>query len=485
MGLKETAVKSATWKALENSVSQFLSFIVFLVLARILNPEVYGLIALAGIFTLSLTTLCAFGFEQTVIKLEKLTPQDLSSIFYLSCILSISMYLLLVLGSAAIAEVFSEPELQDILPWLGLCVIFNSICAIPRGILRRNFMFKYLALRSIAGIAAGGAVGVWMALAGYNAWALVGQQLAMSVSYTIILFASCRWLPTKEFSWRSIIDTMSFSANVLGAQFMNIATRQADNILIGFFLGSTVLGIYRIGYKIFDTATHVILGSLSAIAFPAFARVMGDHEKMRAAYYSMVVKSTAITLPCFLLLILLSEQLVPTIFGEQWSGSGVVLQYLTIAACINCITYFNSAFFLALGRARTIFRLEIINTGLNIIAFLVAVRWGIAAVAAAFAIRAIITFPLSMFFLQRFASISFASLIVKMKGHLAGLVFLASTVIFVGESTSSLDPWLRLTLQLITGGAVYTITLFMLDRALCKQLISLALIATRRSRTNF
>jgi O-antigen/teichoic acid export membrane protein len=220
---------------------------------------------------------------------------------------------------------------------------------------------------------------------------------------------------------------------------------------------------------------------MSSIAFPAFSRVQGDLEKMSAVYYSTVVSSTAITIPCFVLLILLSEQLVPAVFGEQWRGSGPVLQYLMIVACISSITFFNSSLLLALGRARANFKLGLLNTSLNIIAFLIAVRWGIVAVAAAFAIRAIVTFPVSMYVLKRYTSISFANLIVRMKGHCAGLLCLFLAVTIAGDRTNDLSVWLRLLVQINSGVIAYIATLYLFDRALCKRLFSLVIVATKRS----
>jgi PST family polysaccharide transporter len=420
------------------------------------------------------------GFQKAIVQTAELVPQQLHSAFWLSLALSGLLYFSIWATGPILSAAFREPELQSVIRWLGLLVVLKSLTVVHRGLLVRRFQFKLLALRSIASIAIGGAVGIGMAMQGYTVWALVGQQLASAVASTLALWFSATWMPEFRFSWSAVKTMLPFSLTVTGSNLLDVANKQTDKLLIGAYLGKTELGAYTIAYKVFGVASEVILRPLSRIALPTFSQLQDDLPKLRSAYYTAVCVSSAVSLPIFLLIMLSVDRLIPALFGVQWVESVPVLQLLMVSSCVHSINSFSSPLLLALGRARTVFRLNIINVTLNIIGLLIAIRWGVVAVALAFALRSILMFPADFYFLHRYADISYKHLLSRMKGHLAGLLAIVLTILASNKYLYELSDWTVMSFQYLASATAYLLVLFILDRALCLRISDFLLIVVRR-----
>lgn len=480
MELKQKAIGSTLWTTLEGSVRELLSFAVFLLLARMLSPEAYGLIAIATVVIAVTSTLSELGFQQAIIQTAELVPQRLYSAFWLSIALSGLLYFSIWMTGPILSAAFGEPELSSIIRWLGLIVVLKSLTVVHRGLLVRNFQFRLLAMRSITSIAVGGAVGVGMALQGYTVWALVGQQLAAAATSTLTLWLSVAWKPAFKFSWPDLKTMLPFSLSITGSNLVDVANRQSDKLIIGACLGTTELGAYSIAYKVFAAANSVILGSLSKIALPSFSQLQTDLLKLRNAYYTAVGVSSAVSLPIFLLIMLSVDRLIPVLFGVQWAASIPILQLLMVSSCVHSINSFSSPLLLALGKARTVFRLNIINASLSLLGLIIAVQWGVLAVAFAFVLRSAVMLPVDFYFLHRYANISYKHLMSRLKAQIAGMLAIVLIFVACNRYLSNLDDWTVLSIQYLASAIAYYWVLFILDRRLCTRISEFLLIATKR-----
>ena len=480
MDLKRKVIASTLWTTLEGAGKELLSFAVFLLLARMLNPQAYGLIAIATVFISVMSTLSELGFQKAIVQAPRLSPCSLHSVFCLSLTMGALLYLGIWMSGPVLSAAFGEPELELVIRWLGLLVLMKSLTVVHRGLLVRRFEFKLLALRSIVSILVGGTVGIGMAMQGHTIWALVGQQLSAGMTSVLTLWFSAAWFPQFRFSWPAAKTLLPFSLRVTGSNLLDVANRQSDKLLIAAYLGKTELGAYSIAYKVFGVASRIVLLPLTRVALPAFSQRQDDLPALRSIYYTAVSISSAASLPFFLLILLSVDRLIPALFGAQWSAGIPVLQLLLVSSCINSINSFSSPLLLALGRARTVFRLNVLNVSLNILGLLIAVRWGVVAVALAFAIRSIAMLPADFYFLHRYAEISVKDLLTRMKGQIAGSL---SIVLVIAVSNSHLyefEVWSALAVQYLAASAVYLIVLFIVDRPLYTKTLDLLLIAARR-----
>ncbi|MFQ3191434.1 MAG: O-antigen/teichoic acid export membrane protein [Paraglaciecola sp.] len=479
MNIKQKAINSTKWSAIQNWTSQILSLLVFLLLARLLQPEDFGLVALASVFVIVLTTLSQQGFAQAIIQREDLEPEHLDSAFWINTSIGVILALGLFFTSPILANIFSQPELSGVLRYLSLTLILNSLTGVHAAILTRKFHFKALALSSIVSSAVGGCVGIYMAYNNFGVWALVGQQLSGAVLGVLVIWFACFWRPGIKVTYRHCTELFSFGSNILGISLLGLVNRRLPDLLIGGFLGPVALGIYTIANRVFTTLTQLLVGTLANIALPTFSRMQSDLGRMRNAYYSAVQLTSIICFPIFTGVLVTAPDLIPAVFGTQWLESAAVSQYLMVVGLLHTVSYFNGPMMMALGYSNIMLRLHLVNTTLNIIAFVVGVHFGIEIVALAFMLRGLMMFPVGQFVLNKYAQISFLTLMLNVKGPAISVLLMAAAVLVVNTLTIDFTVWVRLLLQIGTGGVVYCVTLFVIDRPVINRVLHLLGIAIK------
>jgi O-antigen/teichoic acid export membrane protein len=463
--IKQKMISSSFWSFLENAATQVVSFLVFLVLARLLQPNDYGTIAIAMVFVALVGAISGFGISGAVIQIRELEAAHLSSGFWLSLLTGVLLYVIIYACAPYLASFYDEPEIKYILLCLGLIGVIDAAEAVPRGLLSRNFRFRYLAFGSILSTLVGGAVGITMAVNGYGVWALVAQQLSVAMVRTVLTWFGAGWIPAFVISWPRLKSLLSVSLYLMGSRLSNTLSRQTDNLLIGTFLGTRELGVYSIGFKVFETINSVLLNSLSRLGLPTFSRLQSAPDRLANAYQRAWTIGVALTLPVFILIMLTAPDLMPFVFGRQWLDSASVLQLLMIASCCRALTNFDSPLLIACGRAKLAFNLTLVRTILNIAGFFVAVKWGINAVAAAFAIAALLMLPVWKFAIERYtpASITHASQRLRSVGF--GLIALSGTVLLVELLFPDISIVTQVASQWVVGLIVYSFAVCMLDRS--------------------
>lgn len=237
--LKQKAVRGVFWSLVEKLGSQGTQFITFLVLARLLAPESFGLISLANIFVHFIQALVDSGFSDAIIQRKRLEEDHLNTAFWTNLGVGTVLSLTGVFTAGAIAAFFKQPGLTPIVAWLSLNVLINSFASTQQAIFRRQLNFRGLAQRKVFGLVAGGIVGVTMAFLGYGVWSLVCQTLVGNTLGTLLLWRISDWRPQLKFSAKHLQDLASYGVNVIGIGILVFVTRRVDDFLIGYFLGPT------------------------------------------------------------------------------------------------------------------------------------------------------------------------------------------------------------------------------------------------------
>lgn len=464
-GLKQKMIGSSLWSSLEKVAIEMLGFLVFLVLARLLQPNDYGTIAIAMVFVTLVGTVSGLGISGAVIQIEKLESTHLNAGFWSSLLVGLLLYVIICVCAPYLASFYKEPELEYALICLGLVGLFQATDAVPRALLSREFRFRYLAVRSILATLVGGTIGITMAVNGYGVWALVAQQLSMTVLRTILTWFGAGWVPTLSMSWQPLKRLLSVGLYIMGSRVSNALSRQTDNLLVGTFLGTRELGLYSIGFRVYQTANGIFLHSLSELGLPTFSRLQGAPEKLASAYQQVWTMGAALTLPVFILVILTASDLVPFLFGSQWQDSSSVLQFLMIASCCQALTNFDGPLLIACGKAKLAFRLTLVRAFVNVIGFVIAVKWGINAVSAAVAVAALMMLPVWKLAIQKYSPVS----ITHARGPLLsvgfGLMVLVGTVLLLGHLLLEDSTVVLIAIQWTFGLFVYSFTVYMLDQS--------------------
>lgn len=482
MSIKQKAMKGFVWSAVQNWGSQAGSLIVFFVLARLLPPETFGLVALANIFLAFMQIFLEQGFAQALIQRQHLEPEHLDTAFWISVAIGAVLFLAGFGGANLVAAFFNQPQLTPILQWFSLSFLINSFSNVQRAILERQFAFKAIAARSLLGILIGGSTGVIMAYSGFGVWSLVGQQLVSEGVAVLVLWTASDWRPGFKVSARHFQHLFRFGINILGFNLLSFVNTRADDFLIGYFLGPVALGYYSIAYRVLTLMTQLLTNTSNQVALPTFSRLQDDREQFRKAFYLATRLTSAIAFPTFLGMAVLAPQLVLLLFGTQWLPSVPVMQVLAFMGIMQSVSYFKGSVFMAMGKPSWRLWLAMLNAALNVIGFSIAVRSGIVAVALAYVIRGYLVFPVGQWLVSKLIQTPLLKYLRQFVPALIGSLIMVIAMLGV---KSLLEVWLSSLLLVvvcsIVGAIVYIFSIRLFAPALFQQFLELMRLAFSRS----
>jgi PST family polysaccharide transporter len=474
------AVHGVFWTAMQSVGVRLFSLVVFVVLARLLTPSDFGRIAMAGVFVGIGDVLVAQGFGTAITQRENLEPEHESTAFWANIVLGVGIGSVLWLGSPWVAEIYREEAVTPVLRWLSPVVLLRGAVAVPVGLLQRSFRFRALALRSLSAAVIGGLAGVVAALSGLGVYALVVQQLVGASLDLVVVWSAAAWWPRLVFSLRHLKELIGFSSYLLGSGLLGLVSRRADDFLIGMVLGDVALGTYAVAYRGLQILQQVLAKTGTVVAFSAFSRLQDQPERMREAFYESTRAASVISMPVFIGISMVATFAVPLVFGEQYAKSGEVLRVLALIGIVHGVSYLNYAVFTGVGRPDYVMKLLTVRTVANVIAFAVAVPFGIVAVSAAFVARAYLLMPLNVFVLKRAIEISPRRYFANFTPALLSSLLMA--VAIWGVSQLPLGDISRLLASIGFGGGAYLVALRALAPELVRDLLAkLSLLFQRQA----
>ncbi len=405
--LRIRSITAVAWSALQGWGSQVIGLIVFSLLAKILDPIDFGIIAMAVVFIAATTLITDFGLAVALIQREKIEPQHQDTAFWFSVFSSIVLFTLSQLLAPWIAALYSQPELIPILRILSFVILFRGGAAVQIALMQRSLNHKSLALRNFISLAVSGTVGVGLALAGFGVWSLVGQQLSHAVVLCLTLWWICPWKPKFRFSIRHLYDILNFALFTTGVNIATFINNQADKFIIGVFLGPTVLGYYAIAHRLLEIMLSLLSGVITQVALPVFSSLQSNIGRLREAFMTALRLGAFVAYPCLLGLATLAPILLPTLFDPKWESSVLVVQILCISGVLFSTLYFHANLMMSLGKQHWRLALTTCTAMVKTLIFLLVVEHGIVAIAIAGVASAYLFAPVSIFLVDRLLDLNF------------------------------------------------------------------------------
>jgi len=473
--LRQQAVKGVLWSAIESWGRQVISFAVFFILARLLGPETFGLIALASIFLAFLQVFFDQGFTQAIVQRQELELEHLDTAFWANLGISVLLATLCVIGASFVGNLFKEPQLIPIIRYLSIGLLITAFSSVQNAIFQRKLEFKTLATRSLVAVAIGGVVGITMAFMGFGVWSLVGQQLSNNLAGVLIIWWVSDWRPKLRFSVRHFKELFSFGANVMGMNLFYFFSRRSDDFLIGYFLGSSALGYYTVAYRVFSILTELLTSTIAKVTLPTFARLQHDPERLRNALYQAIQLTSLITFPGFLGTLILAPEIVEVVFGTKWLPSVPVMQILNLTGIAYAYFYFNGSVLMAVGKPSYKLAIDFMQAVINVIGFSIAVRWGIVAVASAFVIRMYLIAPIVIWIIWKQIHINVLTYLRQGAASLAGTIVMLFVIFVIKYFLSNLiSSSAVLAISIVAGIIVYVLSIFLIAPKLFWQIRNIA-----------
>lgn len=359
--MKSRARVSFIWSFLEQGGSKAIQLVVQIVLARLLSPEAFGVLAILLVITQVADSVAQSGLGMALIQKGDASDRSYSTAWWLSLGLAAVLYVAVFLAAPAIAVFYSMPDLVLYLRVLGLIVFFNSANSIQRSFLQRSLDFKSIFAATTVAALASGVAGIAMAFLGFGVWALVAQSLLQSMFICAVMWAKVSWKPTLAFDAGEAKELFGYGWKICVTGILNVFYSGISELIIGRACSAGELGLYSQGRKYPQAAIGVMSNAIANVLFPMFSAIKGDAEALHAAIRRGLRLGTFVVAPMSLLAAAAAEPVVALLLTEKWLACVPIFQLTCISNALLMLQLVNLRAYMALGDSGLYMRLEIVK----------------------------------------------------------------------------------------------------------------------------
>lgn len=409
--LRGRSVRGAAVTMVSQGVTFVLSMAGLAVLARLLGPAPFGLIAKVVAITGFVAIFKDSGLSMATVQRKDITHPQISTLFWFNVLLSITVAAVITALAPLLVWFYQDPAVLKITLAMAGVTLITGLGIQHRALLSRQMSFATLAGIDIAGLVVGMTAAIAAAFAGWGYWALAIQLAGGAVTQTLLLWVFCRWVPSGPRRGTGVGPMLAFGANLTGAQFLNYASRNVDNILIGRFGGDIALGFYNQAYKLLLLPIRQINSPMTAVAIPTLSRLQHDPERFKRYYFKAIGAITFVGMPIVAFLFVEAREVVLLVLGDQWLGAVPIFQALAPAAFLGTFNVAGGWVCTAIGRTDRQFRWQLVAAPVTVTAFVVGLPWGAYGVALVFSLSRLLLVAPGISYCYRASPVSLGGLL--------------------------------------------------------------------------
>ena len=451
--LSKQVASGLFWKFGERIIAQGVSFVISIVLARILLPEEYGLISLVLIFINIANVFVTNGLGEGLIQKQDATETDFSTMFFCGFGFSAVIYLFLFISAPAIASFYNNPDLTNVLRVLSLQVPLSSVKTIQHAYVSKHMMFKKFFFSTLGGTIISGVIGIIMAYNGFGVWSLVEQYLVNSLIDMTVLFITVNWRPKFVFSRESAKSLLSYSWKLLVAGLINTIYAEARNLVIGRVYTESDLAYNTKGNQFPTLIVTNIVASISSVLFPAMAKVNDDMDAVKAVTRRSMKVTSFVIFPMMIGLMAIAEPLVRVLLTDKWLGCVPFLRIACVYWMFQPLLSANAQAINAVGRSDLSLKKEIAKKTIGFGLILATMRISVYVLAISNAIFAMISSIIDIYYTRKVLKYGYRDQFKDVFPALLIALVMGVTVFFL--SYIKISPLLQMILQVILGGSIY------------------------------
>ena len=454
-GLKSKTLHALFWSFFERIGQQGIQFIIGIILARLLLPEQFGLIAMLTIFMAIAQSFINSGFGQALIQKQDATHIDECSIFYFNILVGFLAAGLLCLTAPWIADFYNQPLLVPLTYALSLNMIINAFGLVQTTLLTKCIDFKTQLKVSVIATVISGTIGVTMAFNGFGVWSLVAQSLGSNLFRTILLWFFNTWRPSLAFSFVSLRGMFAFGSRLLASGLLDTVFRNIYLVVIGKLFPLADLGFYSHALRFQQLPVTSISGIVSRVTFPVFSSVQDDKPRLKRGVRKALTMLVMINFPMMVGLAIVAKPLVLVLLTEKWAPCIPYLQLLCVVGMLYPLQVINLNVLTAQGRSDLFFRIEVLKKILVVIAIAVTYRWGIIAMIYGQIVTSCLGYFLNSYYTGKMLDYPITEQIQDLIPSLA-LASIMGGGIYVLKYAPIVNQLALLSAQVITGIVIYT-----------------------------
>lgn len=449
--LRIKTINGLKWGAIERFSNQGISFVISIIIARILLPADYGLIGLTAVFIGIPQVFISSGFGAALVRKQDRTEVDMATVFYYNISVSSLLYLLLFIAAPFIADYFEENVLTHIIRILGLNFVINSFQIIQGVQCTIDLNFKVQTKISVIATIGSGVLGLVMAYMGMGVWALVAQHVSYALFSTLLYCFLIKWHPASSFSMQSFRELFGYGSKLLASALLDTVFNNIYSLVIGKKYSVGDLGFYARANSLAELPASNLTGILRKVTFPVLSKLQDDEEAM-VFYHRKMIRITCLAMfPIMGFIILYAHPLIEVLLSEKWLPAAPLLQIVCVGAMFSPLQVLNANPLYVKARTDLVLILEIMKKIVVITALIITVSYGVTAICIGFAVASIISFFLNIYYVKKVFPLSFVAqikdvastlLVVLFVCGVSALIFLLSDnayiILFAGGSFSIL-----------------------------------------------
>ena len=465
MTTSRKAAHGMMWSTIERATTQGISFIVVLLLARLLGPHSYGLVAWAATIALLGQMLLGETFSQALIQERNLVSEHVSSLFWLLFAAGICATAVLFGFADSLSALFAEKSLAPILRALSPLLFLTALQAVPNALFRRQLDFKSIATASTLGTMTGGILGVVLAFSGFGIWSLVANLLAQNLIVTVTVWRKSSFRPQFAFSFPHLRQLWAYGQYTFLHRIAAFAANQGPRLLIGYIFGPAALGVLGLGLRIVEILYQLLTLPAVNVLTPLIASIRDDRKRLEKVILSATQLAAMASVPVYVVLAVTAPVAVPLFFGERWIAGVPVVQLLCIYGVVGSCGLIWQAIVSGLGRPDIMLKATTIAAIVNVSIIALTARWGLTAAAGAFVARGYLTLPFMPLVIARLTGVS-AGKQYKVYAPIAAATVAMALIMQVSTASlaTTLPALVILGLCFLVGTGGYLLTLYLIAK---------------------
>ena len=450
---RKTIINNLFWRFMERVGAQGVAFAVSIVLARLLDPSVYGTIALITVFTSILQVFIDSGFGNALIQKKNADDLDFSTVFYFNILVCGLMYTVMFFASPFIADFYRMPELTPVIRVLSLTLIISGIKNIQQAYVSRNLLFKKFFYATLGGTIGAAFIGIWMAYRGYGVWALVAQNLLNATVDTLILWFTVKWRPKKAFSFERLRGLFGYGWKLLASSLLDVVYKDLRSLIIGKLYTSSDLAYYNRGQQFPNLIVTNVNTSINSVLLPTMAAEQDDRLRVRNITRRAIKISTYVMMPLMMGLAVCAEPLVRIVLTEKWLPCVFFMRIYCFTFAFYPIHTANLNAIKAMGRSDLLLKLEIAKKTVGLIALALTMFISVEAMAISMLFTSVLSQVINSWPNRKLLEYAYFDQVMDMLPQIALSCLMGGIVYSI--SYLKLNDTITLLLQVLIGSAVY------------------------------
>ena len=404
--LKQKTISGLTWSFIDSFAQKGITFVIGIILARLILPREFGLIGMISVFIAISTSFINSGFGAALIRKKDCTDIDYSTVFYFNLAVGVFFYWVMFFTAPAISRFFNEPQLIRLVQVLAVLLVVDSFTIIQRTILTKRIAFKLQTKISVISSIISGIFGIALAFRGFGVWSLVVKQISQRAINSLLLWLWNRWRPLLVFSKKSFTELFSFGYKLLISGLIDTLYRNIYLIIIGKYFSAQALGFYTRADQFKALPSENIVQIVGRVSYPVLAQMQDDKNVLKANYKKIIKSTMLITFVLMMGMAAVAEPMIIVLIGEPWRTSIVYLQMLCFVGMMYPLHALNLNMLNVQGRSDLFLKLEIIKKILAVPVIVIGVLFGIKVMIAGMIVNTQIAYFLNSYWSGRFINYS-------------------------------------------------------------------------------